>query len=102
MAEENKGTGADKGSPLNEFLTHQRKAAEETFKALDALIPPDFRTHGRAAKEEFLTSFKVLIEGTAEAIEQELNRMRSTRPESGSGGDGPSTTGKSKVKVEVS
>src|SRR4051812_21368386 len=101
MAEEKKGTGAEKGSPLNEFLTHQRKAAEETFKALDALIPPDFRTHGRAAKEEFLTSFKVLIDGTAEAIERELNRMRSTQPGSGSG-DGPSTTGKSKVKVEVS
>jgi hypothetical protein len=89
-----------KGTPLNEFVTHQRKAAEEACAALNALIPPDFRTHGRAAKEEFLTSFKVLVDGVATMVDQELNRMRTSS--SGGSGGGPSTTGKSKVKVEVS
>src|SRR4051812_46618155 len=96
MADERKDT------PLGEFVNHQRKAAEEAYKAFEALVPPDFRTHGRAAKEEFLMSFKVLIDGAAESVERELNRMRSKGTDTGSGGSGPSTTGKSKVKVEVS
>jgi hypothetical protein len=52
------------------------------------------------AREEFFKSFKVLVEGVSEAVDRELNRMR-TNSSSGPG-DGPSTTGKSKVKVEVS
>jgi hypothetical protein len=86
-----------KTSPLYDFLDHQRKAADEACKAFESLIPPDFRTHSRAAREEFLLSFKVLVEGMAKLVDEELNRMRST-PSSGSG---PSTTGKTKVRVEV-
>ena len=84
-------------SPLHQFVEHQRKAADEACQAIEALIPPDFRTHSRAAREEFLKSFKVLVEGVAGAVDNELNRMRSN-PSSGSG---PSTTGKTKVRVEV-
>jgi hypothetical protein len=86
-----------KTSPLYDFFDHQRKAADEACKAFESLIPPDFRTHSRAAREEFLLSFKVLVEGMAKLVDEELNRMRST-PSSGSG---PSTTGKTKVRVEV-
>jgi hypothetical protein len=86
-------------NPLEAFIEHQKKAAEETAKALNALIPPDFRTHGRAAKHEFLTSFKVLIEGVSAAVDHELHKMHTNKSE---GNDGPSTTGKTKVKVEVS
>ena len=87
-------------SPLHEFVDHQRKAADEAMKAMGALLPPEFRTHGKTAREEFLLSFKVLIEGAASAVDRELNR---TQAHKGSdSGSGPSTTGKSKVKVEVS
>jgi hypothetical protein len=95
---ETASTASDK-SPLENFVEHQKRAAEEAAKALNALIPPDFRTHGRAAKKEFLTSFKVLVEGVATAVDHELNKMHSTKSD---GSDGPSTTGKTKVKVEVS
>ena len=88
-----------KGTPLNEFIEHQRKAMDEACQAVDALIPPDFRTHSRAAREEFLMSFKVLVDGVASTVDKELNRMR-TNPSGGS--SGPSTTGKTKVRVEVS
>ena len=101
-AEDAKQEEAKSESPLKEFLKHQSKACEETGKALGALIPPDFRTHGHAAKEEFLTSFKVLVDGVSEMVDREVNKMRGAQQSGSSGsGPGPSTTGKTKVKVEV-
>ncbi len=102
MAEERTPPTGDESrkTPLNDFVAHQRKAAEEACAALNALVPPDFRTHSRAAREEFLKGFKALADGVAEIVDRELNRMRAN-PSSGPGG-GPSTTGKSKVKIEVS
>jgi hypothetical protein len=104
MAEERQEVPGDEpknlGDTLNEFITHQRNAAKEACEALNALLPPDFRTHSRAAGEEAIKGVKVLVEGVTAVVDRELKRMR-TSPESGSGG-GPSTTGKSKVKVEVS
>lgn len=94
----------DTKTPLTGFLEHQVAAAQETLKALEALVPPDFRTHSRAARREFLLSFKVLLDGAMTSVERELNKSRhATPPEkpTGSTGSGPSTTGKSKVKVEV-
>ena len=85
-------------SPLQKFITHQRKAAEEAGKAFKALLPPEFRTHGHAAKEEFLASFKVLVDGVSEAVDREMKRAQASKSDD----SGPSTTGKSKVKVEVS
>ncbi len=87
-------------SPLNEFMTHQRKAADEAMKAMGALLPPEFRSHGKTAREEFLLSFKVLIEGAAAVVDRELKHSQERK--GSDSGSGPSTTGKSKVKVEVS
>lgn len=100
-------------SPLQQFVDHQRKAAEETVKAVQALIPPDFRAHSRQAREEFLNSFKVLIEGAAEAVDRELKKAQSARAEAEAqaaqakqstddSANRSTTTGKTKVKVEVS
>jgi hypothetical protein len=89
--------------PLGDFMYHQKRAAEEAAEALKALIPPDFRTHCRTAREEFLQSFKVLVDGVSSTVDTELNKMRSKRTEdSESGGQRPSTTGKTKVRVDVS
>jgi hypothetical protein len=86
-------------SPLKGFIKHQRVAAEEAAKALKGFIPPEVRTHGRVAKEEFLMSFKVLVEGVSEVVDREINKMQSNKS---SAGNTSSTTGKTKVKVEVS
>jgi hypothetical protein len=109
---DNRATGQNTGgkTPLGEFLEHQRRSAEETLKALNALVPPDFRTHSREARKEFLLSFKVLIDGAAGAVERELNRMRTSKtstpdaaPNSSPSDEPPvSSTGKTKVKIEVS
>jgi hypothetical protein len=88
-------------TPLHEFISHQRKAAEEALKALESLVPPDFRTHGRAARKEFVAGMKVLFEGAISAVDREMNKMH-TSDNRTSDSDGPSTTGKTKVKVEVS
>ncbi len=90
-------------TPLSAFFEHQANAAQEAMQAFDALIPPDFRTHSRAAKREFLAAFKVLLDGALASVEHELNKTRhATSPtDQGSSGDGPSSTGPTKVKVEV-
>ena len=104
MVKENQETpeseAPNETSPINEFLSHQRKAADETVKALGAFLPPEFRSHGKVAREEFLLSFKVLIEGAAAAVDREIKHAQANK--SSDAGSGPSTTGKSKVKVEVS
>lgn len=93
-------------SAFEKFLFHQRRAAEEAVKALAGWIPPEVREHAQEAQKELMSSFKVLADSAAETIEYEINRMRnaassaSSKPEDK--GDGPSTTGKTKVKVEVS
>jgi hypothetical protein len=103
---ENQAQGAP-GTPLGAFFFHQRRAAEQTIRAINALVPPDFKQYSREARKEFLTSFKVLIDGANEAISRELNKHRKpgeaeTGTAGAQGSDGPSTTGKNKVKVEVS
>ncbi len=90
----------DLKTTFESFADHQRKAAKETYEAFASLLPPEFRTHSRVAREEFAKSLQVLADGAMAVMERELKKMR-TSTESGSGG-GPSTTGKSKVKVEVS
>ncbi len=89
----------EKKSLLDEFVSHQRKAAEEACEAVNALIPPDFRTHSKAARDEFIASLRVVVDAAANTMEHELKKMRMS---SEGGSSGPSTTGKSKVKVEVS
>ncbi len=79
-------------SAIEAFLRYQRHAIEESRLAVDALIPEGFKEHGREAKRAFKKSFKVLLQEIAERIEV---------PEQGEPAR-PSTTGKTKVKVEVS
>jgi hypothetical protein len=98
-------------SPFELFGEHQAKAAQESWEAFQALFPPEFKTHSRAASHEFTQSFKVLLDGAQVALEREMERIRKVReamvnkPEDGSddssSGNGPSSAGKSKVKIEV-
>ena len=52
---ESKSQDPTVGTVFADFLEHQIKAAQETGHALNALIPPDFRTHSTEASREFLT-----------------------------------------------
>jgi hypothetical protein len=79
-------------SLVDAFVRHQRTAYEETKLAFDALIPEGFREHGREAKRAFKRSFKVIL---SEIVEQ-IDTTEEPAPAR------PKTTGKTKVKVEVS
>ena len=91
---------ADRG-PFDDFLYHQRRALEETGKALESLLPEGFRTHSSNASKEFTEGFRVLID----AALGELKKARKSDPVSGDDeGDEPdaaSSTGKAKVKIPV-
>ncbi len=79
------------------FLNHQKRAADEASKALDALIPPGFKEHGAEAGREFVKGFKVLVDAAINELEKVSKEIEKRSDES----DRPSTTGPTKVKVQV-
>ncbi len=104
MAEENTNPEAENEDEemktrMEEFLYHQRRALEETGKALEALLPDGFRKHGSAASQEFTKGFRILVDAAME--EMQKARSRPEQADADSDDDPPSTTGKAKVKVEV-
>lgn len=90
----------DMREAVNRFLDHQRKAFEEAGKAVDALLPTGFKEHGSEARREFIKGFKVLVDSAITELEKasrEFDRSRKAEDE-----EPPvSTTGRSKVKVQV-
>jgi len=82
--------------PLSDFLEHQRKALEETGKAIDSLLPPGFKEHSAEARKEAVKGWKVLMD----AVIDEVERLR-TQVERKVEDVEQSSTGKTKVKVEV-
>jgi hypothetical protein len=89
-------------TPIEEFLYHQRRALEETGRALEALLPEGFRTHGSQASREFTKGFRVLVDAAMDEMKKATRRNRSEDADAGDDDDhGPSTTGRTKVKVQV-
>jgi hypothetical protein len=87
-------------TPLESFIYHQRRALEETGKALEALLPEGFKEHGSTAGREFIKSFQVLVDAAINEIEKATAAAETVEPDE-DGEDRPSTTGKTKVKVQV-
>lgn len=87
---------SEEKSSFDTFLDHQKKAMEEAGKALEALFPPEVRTHGRAAVNESIEGFRVLVNSVLDDIKVQVNKTEDAASES------PKTTGKNKVKVDVS
>ena len=86
-------------TPLDEFVAHQKRAIEETSKAIESLLPPGFVEHTKEAQKEFIAGFKVLADTFIDEMEKVAKKVE---PEEKSDGDDkPSTTGKTKVKVQV-
>ncbi len=96
----------EKQDPFGAFVRHQRKAFEESSKALDALLPPAFKEHSAEARREFVKSVKVLVDAAISEMEKasrevEKNFNRQRPPEADDAADRPPTTGANKVKVQV-
>jgi hypothetical protein len=89
-------------NPVESFIYHQRRALEHTSKALEALLPEGFREHGATASKEFIKSFQVLVDAAIGEIEKATTRVQDVVEEAkDDSNDKPSSTGRTKVKVEV-
>jgi hypothetical protein len=86
---------------FSRFLDHQRRAIEEAGKAVDALVPEGFREHGSEARREFIKGFKVLVDTAISELEKASREFERSRKAETDAGTPPSTTGKTKVKVQV-
>jgi len=104
MTENNQPNGErDFKAVWNDFLEHNRRAFEETGKAVDALLPDDFKEHSAVARDEFRKGLKTLVDYSIDELEK-MTKM--DPPKARTTGDDdddtpPSTTGKTKVKVQV-
>lgn len=79
-------------SRFEAFAQHQRNAADEASKAIDALFPPEFKEHGKKAVSESVEGFRVLMNGLLDEINSELKKDD----------NGDDAAPKTKVKVNVS
>ncbi|MCU0463609.1 MAG: hypothetical protein MUF38_03460 [Anaerolineae bacterium] len=89
-------------NPFEVFLFHQRRALEETGKALEALLPEGFREHGVNATREFTKGLRVLMDAAVEEVKKASDKMKTEGQDAADDkGDDTSTTGHNKVKVQV-
>lgn len=102
MAEQqnDNGTAESPRSPWETFVFHQRRALEETAKALEALLPEGFREHGQEAGREVIKGFKVLVDAAIDEIEK-ATAVKDEKKDEDDDSDRPSTTGKVKVRVDL-
>jgi hypothetical protein len=86
-------------NPLEEFVDYQRRALEETGKAIESLLPPEFVKHAKEAQKESFAGFKLL----ADTFITEMEKVAKKTEEAinADDDDKPSTTGNTKVKVKV-
>ncbi len=99
-------------TPMERFFYHQRRALEETGKALEALLPPDFRKHGTEASKEFTKGFRVLVDAAIDELKKVSERedeeaaaraddAQDDEKNDNDDNEPPSSTGKTKVKVKL-
>lgn len=106
------------GTPMERFFYHQRRALEETAKALESLLPPGFKEHATEASREFAKGFRILVDATIDELKKVSEKEEETAPtaaapeatveatveeviEEEKKEDRKPTTGKTKVKVKV-
>lgn len=89
-------------SPFESFLYHQRRALEETGKALESLLPEGFREHGAQATKEFTKGLRVLMDAAVDEVKKAADKVReqSDKATDGAEGEPPAPTGKVKVQVD--
>ena len=87
-------------NPLDEFVEHQKRALDETGKAIESLLPPEFVKHSKEAQKEFFAGFKLLADTFIEEMENVAKKTEQAT-QADDDDDKPATTGKTKVKVQV-
>ena len=108
MAEETQQTPQEESQPqdtmrsaFGSFMEHQRRAFEETGKAVDALLPEGFKEHSAVARDEFRKGLKVLVDATIDELEKMTKIDEKKEEDTDADNKPPSSTGSTKVKVQV-
>jgi hypothetical protein len=107
-------TPPESQTPLEQFLFHQRRALEETGKALESLLPPGFKEHTQAAGNEFANGFRVLVDAAIDEIKKasdsedfksykrtEQEQAATSSEDEDNDDDDTASSGKGKIKVEL-
>jgi len=66
---------------LDEFMAHQRRALEETGKALRALIPKAVEQHGKAAYKEAVEGYRMLVNSLVDEVIEAIEKIKVPEPE---------------------
>lgn len=90
--------GDAEDNPFREFVHHQRVAIEELGRAVEALLPKEFREHASNAGRAFVDSIKALVDATVETVENASRTGGNAPADEETSTEGPSAT---KIKVEL-
>ena len=92
---------------LKGFVDHQVNALREAVKAVDSLLPDSFKNHANASVQESIKSYRLLFDAGIDALnragqsfDEALKKARES-VETADEDDAASTTGPTKVRVEV-
>ncbi|NWG16784.1 MAG: hypothetical protein HXY41_09125 [Chloroflexi bacterium] len=61
---------------LEEFVEHQKKAITEATKAVESLIPSEFKKHGEAALKEMVEGYRRLFNSAVDEIVAAIERIK--------------------------
>jgi len=67
---------AEVDTPFDNFLDHQKKALNEAGRALESLIPVEFREHGRSAFKEVVEGYRTLFNSALDEIVDNLEKAK--------------------------
>lgn len=82
-------------SPFRLFIEHQRRACKSAQAALKALIPTDFKAHGKQALKETKAAWRALYKGLKAELPAPLRSTpKPSAPDS-------SSTGQHKTKINL-
>lgn len=95
MTQEEQETVEAMDKAFKEFVHHQRVALEELGKALESLLPKDFREHTKNAGQAFIDAFRSLFDAAKSDIDQMMKRRKEE------GDDEEKAEASTKVKVEI-
>ena len=63
-------------TPFDEFVEHEKKAAQEFGKAFAALLPEGLREHGETAVKEMVEGYRRLFNATLDDVVELVEKVK--------------------------
>lgn len=58
------------------FIEHQRKAFDETGRAIESLLPVAFKEHSKSAVKETVEGYRELVNSVIDSVVDQIEKMR--------------------------